>query len=101
MIEEVDHQREASQSALSNSDPSKRTREQEHDGEVDTASIGRDESLRDQILPSAVHNNSEAPEVLVNIESLEGGENHHHKEIGTDLGLPEKPAQETFPKSKV
>src|SRR5438552_2925678 len=102
MVEEVDHQREASHSVSSyNHSSLKREREEDHDEEMDTTSNGRDESLRDRSLPtSAVDNISEAPETSsVNVESLGDGEVAPHNESGMDFGIPETTQIETLPES--
>jgi len=86
MAEEVDHQREASRSAVSSLKSGKRGREEDQDQEMDTTS--RDESLHDTSIPtSAVDNTSEVPETSVNIESLGDGESVEH-EIGMDFVVP-------------
>ena len=85
MTDELDHQREASRSAVSST--LKRGREQDHDEEMDVAS--RDESLRDQSLPtSAVDNVSEVPEASVNIESAGERESVGREIEGMDFGIP-------------
>ena len=101
MVEEVDHQREASHSVSSyNQSSLKREREEDHDEEMDTTS-GRGESLRDRSLPtSAVDNTSEAPETSsVNVESLGDVEIAPHDESGMDFGIPETTLIETLPES--
>jgi hypothetical protein len=102
MMEEVDHQREATHSVSSvNPSSLKREREEDHDEEMDTTSNGRDESLRDRSLPtSTVDNISEAPETSsVNVESLGDGEIAPHDESGMDFGIQETTHIETLPES--
>lgn len=91
MVDELDHQREASRSAVSSS--LKRGREQDHDEEMDVNS--RDESLRDQSLPtSTVDNISEVHESSVNIESVGDGEGVEPEIEGMDFGIPHELAHE-------
>ena len=98
MAEEVDHQREASRSAVSSLKSGKRGREEDQDQEMNTTSRG--ESLHDTSLPtSIVDNNSEIPETSLIIESLGEGEAVGH-EIGMDFGVPhELTHEESFTES--
>ena len=102
MVEEVEHQMEASRSVSSfNPSSLKREREEDHDDEMDATSNGRDESLRDRSLPmSAVDNISEAHETSsVKLESLGDGEIAQHNETAIDFSIPETAQFETLPES--
>ena len=91
MVEEVEHQREASRSVSSVNPSLKREREEYHDEEMDTTSNGREESLRDRSLPrSTVDNISEAPEASsVKLESFGDAEIVPHDETAIDFSIPE------------
>jgi hypothetical protein len=92
MLDEVDHQRETSRSAVSSvHPPTKRGREEDHDEEMEmTSNDNRDGSVQDISLPtSAVDNISEPHETSINIDLADDGEIHADDDIGMDMRISE------------
>ena len=93
MMDEVEHQRETSHSALSSiNHPPKRERDEDQDEEMTMASNEQEGSqIHDQSLPtSAIDNSSQAHETSVNVDSL-GDEDEiaGGDEIGVDFTITE------------